>query len=813
MGMMLAPIQSHVQSDSFAVNFAEYAAARAYDRALLIHRPAFEVQNNLNFPVSDYAAASDPYVSRAATAAVSQLQRIHANKRRRQWPESHSSPLNSARQTQHRWSDHISAAQPSSGAHPPPPGKKTKHDQPMPDADHSSSAKAAAGLRADADADSFSASYSTLQSPARTDSPNSRRKNLNGHVGVNSSQAGHHTHRAPVGTDSPEPVCRGQGDVASQGAGLKAQNLPTETEPCRDDVRPGSLLKMLKAAHRAMARPRELVQDQGAVHPVKQQRTATPVAPSSSSEQAQHTTACLSKQPSTTSAGLAAADQSRPLGTADAAAERADCEAHQASHVAEPAYGQAERAQHVVSKATPTGPESNEQTAAARKHDDQPSTAPPDEPALSTQMGHAPAGLHALNQHPKPQQAGASHLPHTSYQSSSAHLALNPQTQPTGLSSQPQQQPHAPAPSTQAANLHATVQQHQHAPFASSQAVKPPIYLNTVTSDPAGRTGIATKAAYAVHPVTADPMGSRGFAPQPAEPADGQEAEVSGGESPKQGSPEVVETVRAGDSDDDVEIMDDSPVRPSAHMLFPSSPDPLAGLSPQPEQHVPQHHYFDHQQQHQQQQSQPAEQRQQQAEQQQWQQESCAQPPWQKADLSTLSNLASMLLAQHRQIQHLNDATTDVKQEARSSQSHDSAHMPGRQNATAVAGSTSDHPVELSESDGGNKSGSDTSSNASSSVDPSQRVPAPWMHADTAASGQSKHQHMSQSGYSHAHGQMPQSGYTHAHGQMPQSGFSDAHEQMPQSGDSAAYGLPARVLLRQQSHVSSPTEGQLRTKR
>jgi len=98
-------------------------------------------------------------------------------------------------------------------------------------------------------------------------------------------------------------------------------------------------------------------------------------------------------------------------------------------------------------------------------------------------------------------------------------------------------------------------------------------------------------------------------------------------------------------------------------------------------------------------------------------------------------------------------------------------------------------------------------------VDPSQRVPAPWMHADTAASRQSRHHHMPQSGYSHAHGQMPQSGYTHAHGQMPQSGFSDAHEQMPQSGDSAAYGLPARVLLRQQSHVSSPTKGQLRTKR
>jgi len=797
-----------------------------------MHRPTFEVQNNLNFPVSDYTADSDPCVSRAATAAVSQLQRIHANKRRRQWPESHSSPLNSARQSQHRWSEHVSAAQPSSGAHLPPAAKKTKHDQPMSDADHSSSATA--GLGADADADSFSASYSTLQSPARTNSPNSWHKNLNGHVGVTSSQAGQHSHRAPGGTDSPEPVCRGQGHVASQAAGLKAQNLPTETEPSRDEVRPGSLLRRLKAAHRAMARPRELVQDQGAVHPVKQQRAAPPSAPFSSSEQAQHIPACLSKQPSTTSAGLAAADHSRPVGTADAAAERADPEAHQAGHIAHLAHDQAERAQHAVGKATTTGPGSNEHTG--REHDDQPSTAPPDEPALSTQMGLAPAGLHPLNHHPNPQQAEPSHLARNATQSSSTQPAPDAQIQPTGLSRQPQQQPHAPAPATQPANLHATVQQHQHAPLAPSQAVKPSIPLDTVTTDPAGRTGIATKTAYAVDPDAADPTRSRSFAPQPAEAeiVCDQEAEASGGQSSKQESPEVVETVRAGDSDDDVEIMDDSPVRPTAHMLFSPSPDPLAGLSPQPDQPVPQHHYFDHLQHHQQQQRQAADQHQQQAEQQQQQQqqqqqeETDAQPPWQKADLSTLSNLASMLLAQHRQVQHPNDATTGVKQEARSSQSLDSAHMPGRQSAPAVAGSTSDHPVELSESDGGSKPGSDTSSDASSSVDPSQRVPAPWMHADTAASGQSRHHHMPQSGYTHAHGQMPhsgytnahgqmpQSGYTHAHGQtpqMPQSGFSDAHGQMPQSGDSSVYGLPARVLLRQQSQNSSPTNGQLRTKR
>ena len=534
--------------------------------------------------------------------------------------------------------------------------------------------------------------------------------------------------------------------------------------------------------------------------------------------QIQHIPAFLSKQPSTTSAGLAAAHHSRPLKTADAAAERPDAEAHQAGPTAELAHEQAERAQHAVSTATPTGPGSNEHTA--REHDDQPSTAPPDEPAVSTQMRPAPGGLHSLNHHPNLQQARPEHHLHALHQSSSAHPAPNSQTQPSGLSSQPQQPAHSPAPSLQPANLQATLQQHQHAPPASSQTVKPPILLDTVPTDPAGRAGIATKTAYAVGPDAAAPTGSRGFAPQPAEAEIlcDQEAEASVGQSPKQESPEVVETVHAGDSDDDVEIMDDSPVRPSAHMLFSPSPDPLAGLLPQPDQPVPQHHYFDHLQQHQQQQRQPAEQHQQQAEQQQQQQqqqqqETNTQPPWQKADLSTLSNLASMLLAQHRQVQHPNDATTGVKQEARSSQSHDSAHMPACQTASAVAGSTSDHPVELSESDGGSKSGSDTSSDASSSVDPNQRVPAPWMHADTAASGQSRHNHKPQSGYSHAHGQMPQSGYTHAHGQMPQRGFSDAHWQMPQSGDPSVYGLPARVLLRQQSQTSSPISGQLRTKR
>lgn len=267
------------------------------------------------------------------------------------------------------------------------------------------------------------------------------------------------------------------------------------------------------------------------------------------------------------------------------------------------------------------------------------------------------------------------------------------------------------------------------------------------------------------------------------------------------GSP-MPETVRAADSDDDVEIMD-SPLSPEflAQAMAPDSDGCtgqqakqqartnvlLSGTADEDlppcnqEQQLPhQQHCTDqdeqdvsawkhqrHQQPRQHQQSlgersqQPQQQKQeqeqrrppikisqqpQQQEQQQssWQQNPQEQPHQQHdqagshlpllsplpTDLPSLSHLAQQILsAAGRQCPPAADSTA-VKQEPARSQPGNSTHMPcsgqtPQNPQEAVAGSSSTHPLELSESD---------DSSASSSMDPSQRVPAPWLHADTAAS-------------------------------------------------------------------------------
>ena len=271
------------------------------------------------------------------------------------------------------------------------------------------------------------------------------------------------------------------------------------------------------------------------------------------------------------------------------------------------------------------------------------------------------------------------------------------------------------------------------------------------------------------------------------------------------------ETVRAGDSDDDVEIMDDSPLHKLAssaslsmrgtppntddyteqqardrapHWALPEGTLPpwnqeqqlpeqlphqqLQGKQPdlptwqqqqQPPQQQPPQQQLPQQQPPQQQppqrqpsQQQPPQQQQQQRFQQflrqqeehlSRQQETQQQPQQQQhaqagqshmpADLPGLSHLPQQPCAtagDEWPPPSTAPAATAVKQEPAASRSHDSAHMPGGgcPHGQAVAGSSLTHPLELSESD--------ADSSASSSVDPSQRVPAPWLHADTAASRQ-----------------------------------------------------------------------------
>ena len=320
-------------------------------------------------------------------------------------------------------------------------------------------------------------------------------------------------------------------------------------------------------------------------------------------------------------------------------------------------------------------------------------------------------------------------------------------------------------------------------------------------------------------------------------------------------SPEP-ETVRAGDSDDDVEIMDDSPVHKTVSSASLSRQDKLpktddctqqqarenlahwesaeGDLPPwKQEQQLPEQlpgQHFTQQQdlrtrqqqqgtqhqgfQQQQQQQQPGEGPQEPQQQQQQPQQQCfqrflqqqffqqeeqpsqqhkgQQQPHQEGGQAGLSStpldLSGLPSLGQQDFTIAGDewlppsaaaAGTAVKQEPAASQSHDSAHMPsgGHPGQEAVAGSSLTHPLELSESD--------ADSSASSSVDPSQRVPAPWLHADTAASRQQE-----------------------ASGRR-----ACASAQGALAAGSASGPAVKRVLLRQASQGSTLTNGHLRTKR
>lgn len=490
--------------------------------------------------------------------------------------------------------------------------------------------------------------------------------------------------------------------------------------------------------HAELAKPQDPVIEQEGSIAVKQQGSHSAGQgpdPPSHSAPAQHATDSLGEQPSPTAAGPATTQQSLPPTAADLCAgkareeaQKAVCEAQKAAHTAE--EGQAASAEEADQQATLAAHASEEQTAAARQFDDLPSTAPPEGQTAS-------ADPHTHQQHPP-------------------------------------QQPPPPASSHHSGALHAQRHTSQNSRHPSSQALQP------LHVPPCSQTA---PSAAAVEAVTADTVGSRDLA---SEPADTDRAATES-QAPRQDSPEVVETVHADDSDNDVEIMDWSPVRPQANPYSPSSPPSQQGLPDEPHAQAPQP------QRPEQEQSQHAEQRQhctQQADPaQQHQQQFGPQPAQQRADLSMLSDLASLLLANHRQPQHMPQATTAVKQEARSSQSHNSAHMPDRQTPTAMAGSTTDQAIELSESEAEGSDGV-TGSSTSSSVDPSQRVPAPWMYADTAASRQSMREQQPLDASAAA-----------ANGHMSQNGWSSGHV------------LPARALLGHQSQGAAHSTGQLRTKR
>lgn len=313
------------------------------------------------------------------------------------------------------------------------------------------------------------------------------------------------------------------------------------------------------------------------------------------------------------------------------------------------------------------------------------------------------------------------------------------------------------------------------------------------------------------------------------------------------------ETVRAGDSDDDVEIMDDSPVHKQVSLAslsmrgLPFNTDdcteqqasdraphwglPEGSLPPwyqkqqlpeqlshqqlqgkqqdlptwQQQQHGASYQGHQHQQQQpqpgrtsQEPQQQPPQQQQhrfqqflrqqqehlslqhkpqQQPQQQQHGQAGQSKLPAELSGLSHLGQQAVTAAGGEWPLPPTAAADTAVKQELAASQSHDSAHMPGGdcQHGQTMAGSSLTHPLELSESD--------ADSSASSSVDPSQRVPAPWLHADTAASRQPEAR-----------------GYASVQCSV-----------VPATSVNAQ--AAAHALLRQASQGSTLTNGHLRTKR
>lgn len=587
--------------------------------------------------------------------------------------------------------------------------------------------------------DSRSAEHPAQQSPVRTDSLNSHQKTFDEQLEHDSSQAGCNPHRDHVSAEPPTPQYRGQGVAASQVGGPSVHADPVASRDCKDQAIPGGLMSRLASDHAELARLQDpLTQQEGSI-PVKQQGSHSAGQgpdPPSHSAPAQHATDRLSEQTSPTAAGPATTQQSLPPAAADLCAEKEEAqmavhEDQKAVHAAEKGQAtSAEEADHAAQQATPAARSSEEQSAAARQLDDLPSTAPPEGQTASAE-------------------------PDTHQQ----HLT---------------QQPPPPASSYHSGALHAQRHTSQNSRHRSGQAHQP------LHAPPRSLTA---PSADAVEAGTADTIGSRDLA---SEPADTDKAATES-EAPRQDSPEVVETVHADDSDNDVEIMDWSPVRPQANPYSPSSPPSQQGLPDETQAQAPQP------QRPEQEQSQHAEQRQhctQQADPgQQHQQQFGPQPVQQKADLSMLSDLASLLLANHRQPQHLPPATTAVKQEARSSQSHNSAHMPDRQTPTAMAGSTTDQAIELSESEAEGSDGV-TGSSTSSSVDPSQRVPAPWVYADTAASRQSMREQQPLDGSAAA-----------ADGHVSQTGWSSGHV------------LPARALLGLQSQGAAQSNGQLRTKR
>ena len=628
---------------------AAFAAARAYDRALLTNRQPSEQLNNFNFPVQDYVAAEDSDISKAAMVQMYTYHAKLSSKRSR--PSSIQAPHQS----------------------PPPKRRHTSssHAQPRCAIGHSNTAP-------------FLPVKQSWKRQTVTDQ---------------------HLHQRP------EPAAAKPGE----GADWHQMHL---IPPQSEDRAHGQLQK-----------------------------------------QAQ------------TGSGSWQAETGRTAPVCDAdMAQRSGVDSDERVHEKAPSTSGNHRSQSsVVSGASPA-------TSTQRTQCGFP---PMDEPAAdldactacafetdSAQTGAAGSAApdDAAGHHKKPQRATMSYKErqqHPSLHPVVCHAHRQARASPPHDVPAPLQFPHAPAHPTQ--------------PHADGAAARPHAAA-VLPGKPAKTIPAPTLHSHGRNPPSASDAGQAAAQP-----------------SSSMLSPEP-ETVCAGDSDDDVEIMDDSPVHKTVtsaslsrqdttpktddcaqqqawedllHWVSAEGdmppwnqeqqlPEQLPGRhftqqqnlqTRQQQQHSAQHQGSQQQQQQQQPGKRPQEQQQQQQcfqqEQQPSQLHKGQQQPHHQNDQAGLSltplDLSGLpCLGQQVFTTAGGDwlppfaaaAGTAVKQEPAASQSHDSAHTPrgGHPSQEAVAGSSFTHPLELSESD--------ADSSASSSVDPSQRVPAPWLHADTAASRQ-----------------------------------------------------------------------------
>ena len=653
---------------------AAYAAARAYDRALVTKRHPSQLSHSLNFPVQDYTAAESSSVSTAAVAAVKELHKLHAKlsgKRAGALPSQppHLSPSTSRHRSGHAEPKHNAGS--AFGGRKniqPPPAQRSRTGQTA--AEHSLQQRPVpAGPAFKADADQVNQHQKPYkphgQKPAAVDALKAQ---PNGKAAVHGIDCIQHSVLEPNRhaeaqvpgdkrhSSEGKPHCRGSSPDANVAADTQHVEaaLQQQSEPGTGGVAPGTAMKAAASALRAA----------GAAGNAERQDMHIPSSAQDHSMPHLNPVMCHTHRQT---------NHSEVDKTPSAPPHAQPTELHSMP-------------QHVAaSEQHPTGPGSTGHVSQVGD----PISVPPTQPSAAT----TPLAAHVDS-------------PRAGVTPTAGPLPSNtPETVRAGESDD-------------------DVEIMDDSPVHRSEPLSP-----------------ASSSLQAMHTGTDGPF--QHFQQQPGPEAD---EGMAPWEQAQEGSPPWAQV-----------LQQQLPEQQLPQQLPEQQQCPEQDLLPERQQ---QSRSVQEQQQHGQSQWPQQQQKQQQQEQQAAEQQPAVeqqQPSWQPqphkqpseagldsaglssihANLSKLSDFVDIVLtaAGHPPAAAAHTAGEAVKQEAVQSAARDSTPMPHSdvKACSAVAGSTPTHPVELSESDGGE---SDGDSSTSSSVDPSQRVPAPWLHADTAASRQ-----------------------------------------------------------------------------